>query len=247
MQFYFLFAVIYMYYIRRLAVESAGKLCRAVRCPVTADGLTVSDIHGNVRFTPAAVGIIENIAGADLRFRNLRSQVDKALGLEDSVCNASSSKVRQPLKPACSTAASATSVHLCFSPTIDITALTAGFDISYSNAFVVSVFVVFSGFFTVVCALFSVVGAGLEVCASVCLSADSVVFGAASVDSDEAFVVSGAAVSSEPAKILPFSVSVTLGLFCAGFWAQAVKADSIKMQTAAAIIRFFSSYRLRLF
>ena len=72
MQFYFLFAVIYMYYIRRLAVESAGKLCRAVRCPVTVDGLTVSDIHGNVRFTPAAVGIIENIAGADLRFRNLR-------------------------------------------------------------------------------------------------------------------------------------------------------------------------------
>lgn len=105
MQFYFLFAVIYMYYIRRLAVESAGKLCRAVRCPVTVDGLTVSDIHGNVRFTPAAVGIIENIAGADLRFRNLCSQVDKALGLEDSVCNASSSKVRQPLKPACSTAA----------------------------------------------------------------------------------------------------------------------------------------------
>lgn len=88
MQFYFLFAVIYMYYIRRLAVESAGKLCRAVRCPVTVDGLTVSDIHGNVRFTPAAVGIIENIAGADLRFRNLCSQVDKALGLEDSVCPA---------------------------------------------------------------------------------------------------------------------------------------------------------------
>ena len=77
-----------MYYIRRLAVESAGKLCRAVRCPVTVDGLTVSDIHGNVRFTPAAVGIIENIAGADLRFRNLCSQIDKALGLEDSVCPA---------------------------------------------------------------------------------------------------------------------------------------------------------------
>lgn len=94
-----------MYYIRRLAVESAGKLCRAVRCPVTVDGLTVSDIHGNVRFTPAAVGIIENIAGADLRFRNLCSQVDKASGSRILYVQPSSSKVCQPLKPACSTAA----------------------------------------------------------------------------------------------------------------------------------------------
>lgn len=94
-----------MYYIRRLAVESACKLCRAVRCPVTVDDLTVSDIHGNVRFTPAAVGIIENIVGRICAFVTFGPKSIKPSGSRILYVQPSSSKVRQPLKPACSTAA----------------------------------------------------------------------------------------------------------------------------------------------